>query len=494
MSNFFNKRVLSPAKQTPKGDRTLKKNRFQSPADEHINSVLSATFSRSVNLDRSDSDNRTARPKSSWAASIRNLGSNFGETLEGCFHPRNEEHVQQYDIEHLNQTNSLLQQRLEAASNATNIREQQRLHSYTSSSTSAISSTALFYKNQYDNIQNQLEMITEVASKHERQLNKYQDSQFRWKEEKKLYVQRFDQLSKDLKESKSAHRFDKEKTGRHIEKLKSEKKSLKDEIQTLKKETTQQKSHIDALKREIGYLHYSLTCSEAMKSQLLKDMDQQRIELQMVDQRNVVMQQHNSMIQHHHLTLQTNASSHSHVLVHKKKLNSLLNAQSMKDSLMRIFSHQRYCSQNKLARRILGESVATHPSISFDHHSEIMSFARAQLLAEMKLLDTEMADKIVSSSPGEGVMRNIMDEIATDVLFLIHKNIFYDNLKQNGEYPNVFISADKGTDGSFVKILTWYDRSKERVEQKILDVDMSYGSSKQAADAMLVILFSKYSQ
>ena len=118
-----------------------------------------------------------------------------------------------------------------------------------------------------------------------------------------------------------------------------------------------------------------------------------------------------------------------------------------------------------------------------------MSFARAQLLAEMKLLDTEMADKIVSSSPGEGVMRNIMDEIATDVLFLIHKNIFYDNLKQNGEYPNVFISADKGTDGSFVKILTWYDRSKERVEQKILDVDMSYGSSKQAADAMLVILF-----
>ena len=185
MSNYFNKRrFLSPAKQTPKGDRMLKKNRFESP-DDYINSVLNDSFNQSVTLDQSDSadeeDNQTAKPKSSWTASIRNLGCNFSEALEGCFHPTNEEVGLNIDLQSLRQNNAYLQQRLEAVSNATNIHEQQSLHN---NNTSTVSTTALFYKNQYDSIQNQLEMMTETASMYERQLSDYNESEFKWKEKK----------------------------------------------------------------------------------------------------------------------------------------------------------------------------------------------------------------------------------------------------------------------------------------------------------------------
>ena len=81
-------------------------------------------------------------------------------------------------------------------------------------------------------------------------------------------------------------------------------------------------------------------------------------------------------------------------------------------------------------------------------------------------------------------MRQILNEISTDILFLIHKSIFYNNRKSDGHYPNVFLSADKGPDGSFVKILSFFNGLKNKVEAKILDVDISYGTSSQAADAM----------
>ena len=90
---------------------------------------------------------------------------------------------------------------------------------------------------------------------------------------------------------------------------------------------------------------------------------------------------------------------------------------------------------------------------------------------------------IYISSPGEGTLRNILNETTADVLFLIYYRIFYQDRVGN-EVPSLFLSCDKATDGGFVKILSWYSPTSKMVEQKIIDVDKSYGKSIDCARAM----------
>ena len=156
--------------------------------------------------------------------------------------------------------------------------------------------------------------------------------------------------------------------------------------------------------------------------------------------------------------------------VAKKTITELRNIQSRYNRLMEVITKPRFGTNCNLSRRILGESVATHPATSFSAQSDIICFARAQILSEAGLLDVDLAEKIVESSPSEDVMRRLLNEVSTDVMFLMHKRLFYDNKKNDGQYPSVFISADKGTDGSFVKVLSWFDKKSEKVEQQILDV------------------------
>ena len=87
------------------------------------------------------------------------------------------------------------------------------------------------------------------------------------------------------------------------------------------------------------------------------------------------------------------------------------------------------------------------------------------------------------SSPSEAMLRKILDETATDILFLMHYRIFYED-KKEGTCPALFLSCDKATSGGFVKIISWYSHSSKKVEQKILDVDKTYGDSKDCAKAM----------
>ena len=92
-------------------------------------------------------------------------------------------------------------------------------------------------------------------------------------------------------------------------------------------------------------------------------------------------------------------------------------------------------------------------------------------------------DEIAKSSPSETLLRNILNETATDVMFLIYYRIFYED-KIGGKVPSLFLSCDKATDGGFVRIVSWYSPTTKKVEQNIIDVDKSYGESVDCAKPM----------
>ena len=91
--------------------------------------------------------------------------------------------------------------------------------------------------------------------------------------------------------------------------------------------------------------------------------------------------------------------------------------------------------------------------------------------------------EIVMSSPSNALLWLILNETAADVLFLTYFRIFYED-KVGGKRPSVFLSCDKATNGGFVKILSWHSETSGRVEQIILDVDKTYGTSEDCAKAM----------
>ena len=133
----------------------------------------------------------------------------------------------------------------------------------------------------------------------------------------------------------------------------------------------------------------------------------------------------------------------------------------------------------------MGEVVATHPSISFATAAEIIAISRAQLITEAGLIqkDTLTYNEVGLSSPSEFMLRNVLDETTADVLFLIFYRVFYQD-KVKEEVPALFLSCDKATNGGFVKIISWYSKTSKKVEQNILDVDKTYGESKDCAQAM----------
>ena len=92
-------------------------------------------------------------------------------------------------------------------------------------------------------------------------------------------------------------------------------------------------------------------------------------------------------------------------------------------------------------------------------------------------------EHVALSSPSEATLQNVLDETATDILFLIFYRIFYEDAAL-GKPPGLFLSCDKATNGGFVKIISWYSKTKKKVEQRILDVDRTYGDSKTCAKAM----------
>ena len=171
--------------------------------------------------------------------------------------------------------------------------------------------------------------------------------------------------------------------------------------------------------------------------------------------------------------------------IHRGYLSSLL---SFKVQILKLIKHvtsARYAGRTDLGRRLLGEVIATHPSISFVNAAEIIMISRAQLLTEPGIVDEKQLsyDDIGLSSPSEKYLRTLLDETATDVLFLLYYRIAYED-KVEGKIPSLFLSCDKATNGGFVKIISWYSPTTDKVEQYIFDVDRTYGESKECAKAM----------
>ena len=171
--------------------------------------------------------------------------------------------------------------------------------------------------------------------------------------------------------------------------------------------------------------------------------------------------------------------------VNKSYLSKLEEFKDVVGRLMDQLKAKKYVGKEKLGRRMLGEILATHPSISFVSAAEIISISRAQLLTEAKMVDNQKIkySEIGLSSPSDALLRAILDETTADVLFLIYFRIFHED-KVGGELPSLFLSCDKATNGGFVKIISWYSSTTNRVEQNILDVDKTYGESRDCAMAM----------
>lgn len=183
--------------------------------------------------------------------------------------------------------------------------------------------------------------------------------------------------------------------------------------------------------------------------------------------------------------LQKNQLSNHQVPINKGALTVIKASQEKYAKVLKQVKSKKYVGTKKMGRRLLGEILATHPSISFNTAAEIISLVRAQFLTEAELVDGNQLtfNDIAMSSPSEAMLRKILDETATDILFLMHYRIFYED-KKEGTCPALFLSCDKATSGGFVKIISWYSHSSKKVEQKILDVDKTYGDSKDCAKAM----------
>ena len=173
----------------------------------------------------------------------------------------------------------------------------------------------------------------------------------------------------------------------------------------------------------------------------------------------------------------------NYVFVHRSQHALNETAREQMTRLMNILRKGKADTSNKMSRRILGEIVATHPSISFETAAEIIALSRAQLMADAGLLHKISYQNIAHSSPTGQTLGNILNETTADILFSLHLRIFHHDAV-DGEFPSVFFSCDKGTSGNFVKVVSWYSKSSKKVEQVILDVDVSYGTSQECAEAM----------
>lgn len=152
--------------------------------------------------------------------------------------------------------------------------------------------------------------------------------------------------------------------------------------------------------------------------------------------------------------------------------------------LVKMLKRKKNQTSSMLGRRILRQLVSAHPSVSFQNMSQIFVLTIGYLAAEAGLLGNKLglAD-IAQSSPSEKKLRKCLDEATGDIFFNAHYQMFHLD-RIDGKVPNIFLSCDKGQNGNLVKVLSWFSCRAKKVEQLILDVDISRGSSAETAEAM----------
>lgn len=216
-----------------------------------------------------------------------------------------------------------------------------------------------------------------------------------------------------------------------------------------------------------------------INSTLQRENAELRLKLKNLKVKNKSLQALNSLLQSEKLKNQ-------HVQVHKVRNVQNEKYRTLIKKLISMVTKKRFEVSSKLGKRLLGELISTHPSVSFSVAAEIVTLSRAQLFADVGMLtenDEEglfSFENIAMSSPSEHALRHALDRTVADVLFSTHLKIFH----EEQQIPSVFLSCDKGTQGNFVKVLSWYSAKENKVEQIILDVDVSYGSSQECAEAM----------
>ena len=205
----------------------------------------------------------------------------------------------------------------------------------------------------------------------------------------------------------------------------------------------------------------------------IKQMASQLQELELVNQR-------------YHQKDSVQSCTNYQKAVHKSTHSRNMKKKEYYECFLNQFKTNKFHGQNKFGRRLLSQMMAMSPKATFDITSTFANLARAQLLAEGGIFDNKDVsfEEAAKSCPKPGTFRNLLDEIAADVMFTVHLNLFERDADDDGKYPTVYFSCDKGPGGHFVKIVSWYSNHHHKVIQTILDVDKTFGDSRSSAEAM----------
>jgi hypothetical protein len=128
----------------------------------------------------------------------------------------------------------------------------------------------------------------------------------------------------------------------------------------------------------------------------------------------------------------------------------------------------------------LASALVSVPGISLTGVELVIPLVVAAFLADSHLIDDKFDFKLFSKSFASAHnLRGMLISYAVDSLIEVRNQI-------RGA-DNVFLSCDKGNKkglSHFMKILSWWDKARKKVETFVLDIDASKGTSEGCAEAI----------
>ena len=166
------------------------------------------------------------------------------------------------------------------------------------------------------------------------------------------------------------------------------------------------------------------------------------------------------------------------VVISKRKLAMLESVSNNMKGLKNILGRKIYQS-SPFTRALFATALARCPAMSL-HSAEIMIAASHRALLHDAGIDiNDLEEKITCGTvPSKTSLTAFIDEIAEEKLAFLRIDIA-DKI--------VYLACDKGNKkgiGHFVKHLSFYDDVKDKVQNYLLDINASGGTSKDCAEAI----------
>lgn len=166
----------------------------------------------------------------------------------------------------------------------------------------------------------------------------------------------------------------------------------------------------------------------------------------------------------------------THVIITRSYLMQLFLIKLQFDRLMGVLQRASY-NGSALGRRLIGTALASAPSLSYSTAVVIFPLLIASVLEDASI--PYNFELLTSALPCAATLEKLLTSTAADCIIWMGRKI------RDAAY--VYISCHKGHAngiGHFVKILSWWDNVKKRVETFTLDIDASDGCTQSCAEAI----------